>query len=166
MTSIPLNIDWQQILLHLLNFVLLAFGLYFLLYKPIKNFMDKRSKAYQDMKDEAEEKVREANALNAEYTAKMQAAAKEIEAERLSSEKETAERNAAVIAEADAKAAKIVRDAELEAKADHDRSVADAKREIADIAVQAVEKLVLDSVPGSYDEFLKYAERSGENAEE
>ncbi len=31
--NIPLNIDWQQILLHLLNFVILAGGLYFLLYQ-------------------------------------------------------------------------------------------------------------------------------------
>ena len=30
--NIPLNIDWQQILLHLLNFVILAGGLYLLLY--------------------------------------------------------------------------------------------------------------------------------------
>ena len=38
----PLNIDWQQILLHLLNFAILAFGLYFLLYKPVKAFREKR----------------------------------------------------------------------------------------------------------------------------
>ena len=40
--NIPLNIDWQQILLHVLNFVILFGGLYFLLYKPVKNFMAKR----------------------------------------------------------------------------------------------------------------------------
>ena len=34
--NIPLNIDWQQILLHLLNFAILAGGLYLLLYKPVK----------------------------------------------------------------------------------------------------------------------------------
>ena len=38
----PLNIDWQQILLHLLNFAILAGGLYFLLYAPVKSFMAKR----------------------------------------------------------------------------------------------------------------------------
>ena len=31
--NIPLNIDWQQILLHLLNFAILAGGLYLLLYR-------------------------------------------------------------------------------------------------------------------------------------
>ena len=34
--NIPLNVDWQQILLHWMNFVILTGGLYFLLYKPVK----------------------------------------------------------------------------------------------------------------------------------
>ena len=34
--NIPLNIDFQQILLHLLNFAILGGGLYLLLYKPVK----------------------------------------------------------------------------------------------------------------------------------
>ena len=42
--NIPLNINFQQILLHLLNFVILAGGLYFLLYGPVKKFMDGRQK--------------------------------------------------------------------------------------------------------------------------
>ena len=33
--NIPLNIDFQQILLHLLNFAILGGGLYLLLYKPV-----------------------------------------------------------------------------------------------------------------------------------
>ena len=37
--NLPLNIDFQQIALHLLNFVILAGGLYLLLYNPLKNFM-------------------------------------------------------------------------------------------------------------------------------
>ena len=47
--QIPLNIDWQQILLHWLNLAILAGGLYFLLFKPVKQFLrrfnDERRKA-------------------------------------------------------------------------------------------------------------------------
>lgn len=39
--NVPLNIDWQQILLHLLNFMILFGILYFFLYKPVKDFMEK-----------------------------------------------------------------------------------------------------------------------------
>ena len=45
--NVPLNIDWQQILLHLFNFIILAGGLYLLLYKPVKNFMEKREANWQ-----------------------------------------------------------------------------------------------------------------------
>lgn len=53
--AVPLNIDWQQILLHLLNFVILFAGLYLLLYKPVKAFMQKRREHYEKMDKDAEE---------------------------------------------------------------------------------------------------------------
>ena len=54
----PLNIDWQQILLHLLNFVILFTGLWFLLYKPVRAFMQKRREHYEKMDAEAAKQVR------------------------------------------------------------------------------------------------------------
>ena len=51
--GVPLNIDWQQILLHLFNFLILAGGLYLLLYKPVKAFMEKRRNYYADMDSKA-----------------------------------------------------------------------------------------------------------------
>ena len=56
--QIPLNIDWQQILLHLFNFTILAGGLYLLLYRPVKNFIKKREEHYQSL-DQAAQKDRE-----------------------------------------------------------------------------------------------------------
>ena len=52
--NIPLNIDWQQILLHFFNFSILVGGLYLLLFKPVKSFMEKREKHYADMEAAAE----------------------------------------------------------------------------------------------------------------
>ena len=56
MSNIPLNIDWQQILLHFFNFSILVGGLYLLLFKPVKNFMEKRTKHYADMESAAQER--------------------------------------------------------------------------------------------------------------
>ena len=96
--NIPLNIDWQQILLHLLNFVILAGGLYLLLYKPVKTFMEKRQQYYQEQ---------------------------------------------------DAKAAKLL---------------SDAQKELKDLAVTATEKLVLQSDGDAFDQFLDAAERGESHA--
>ena len=57
LTGLPLNIDFQQILLHLANFAILFVGLYILLYKPVKDFMAKREAHYKEMDDEATEKL-------------------------------------------------------------------------------------------------------------
>ena len=65
MSNIPLNIDWQQILLHLFNFSILVGGLYLLLFKPVKNFMDKRAKHYADMESAAVEREKSTAALEA-----------------------------------------------------------------------------------------------------
>ena len=59
--KLPLNVDLQQILLHLFNVVLLFGILYFLLYKPIKDFMNKRTQYYKDMDDKAKADLEEAD---------------------------------------------------------------------------------------------------------
>ena len=61
--NIPLNIDWQQILLHLFNFAILVAGLYLLLYNPVKKFIKKREDHYVQVDQEAEGKRQEAAEL-------------------------------------------------------------------------------------------------------
>ena len=78
MTGVPLNLDWQQILLHLMNFVILFAILYFLLYKPVRNFMDKRKAAYQEMDDQANQNKQEAEELKAQYEQQLASADAEI----------------------------------------------------------------------------------------
>ncbi len=78
MTGLPLNIDWQQIMLHLFNFVILAGGLYILLYKPVKDFMEKRIKYYHDMDEAAQECQDKAIELKHEYEKKLTEANDEI----------------------------------------------------------------------------------------
>ena len=71
--NIPLNIDWQQILLHFFNFSILVGGLYLLLFKPVKSFMAKREKHYADMESAAQEREKS--------TADLEAAMRQREAE-------------------------------------------------------------------------------------
>ena len=66
--GIPLNVDWQQILLHLFNFIILFGGLWLLLYKPVKNFMAKREAYYKDMDKAAAEKLAAAENEQQKYS--------------------------------------------------------------------------------------------------
>ena len=48
----PLNIDFLQVLLHMLNFVILAGGLSLLLFKPISKFLDQRRAHFETLEGE------------------------------------------------------------------------------------------------------------------
>ena len=87
----PLNIDLQQILLHWMNLVILTGGLYFLLYKPVKQFMDKRAAHYQDLEQQANDKLAQAEQLKADCQAKLDAADEEIHRERVKAQQAAAQ---------------------------------------------------------------------------
>ena len=95
----PLNIDLLQILLHALNFVILAGGLTFLLYKPVCKFLDERKKYYENLERENESARTEIEAMKAEYEqslerSEIEIADKKAEAERrLADEAEKEMRN-------------------------------------------------------------------------
>lgn len=74
----PLNINFQQILLHMLNFTLLFCVLYFVLYSPVKKFMQKREDYYKELSQKAEEENSEAQKLKASYEEKLTACDEEI----------------------------------------------------------------------------------------
>jgi F-type H+-transporting ATPase subunit b len=153
--NIPLNIDWQQILLHLLNFAILAVGLYFLLYKPVKSFMDKRTAYYKQMDDEAREKSESAESLKRMYQAQLDSASAEIAQMKAAEAKEAEKASASQLQEAKAEAERILRDAKANAAAERDKITSSAQQEIAELAAEAVEKIAQKSLTDSYDEFLK-----------
>ena len=136
--NIPLNIDWQQILLHFFNFSILVGGLYLLLFKPVKSFMAKREKHYADMESAAQEREKS--------TADLEAAMRQREAEF---DAALEEKRAAAAKEADAKAA---------AESERQKIVAEANREAVAIAEDAMEKILAAQTAKAYDSFVNAAE--------
>lgn len=155
--NIPLNIDWQQILLHLMNFVILAGGLYFLLYKPVKAFMDKRAAYYQEQADQA------AQQLKADYEARLSAADDEIREEKKQAQKDAAAAAQQQLDAARAEAEKIVSDAQAMAERSREKIVRQAGQDVKDLAAEATEKLVLQSGGDAFDQFLDLAEKEAQH---
>lgn len=159
--GIPLNIDWQQILLHLLNFAILAGGLYLLLYKPVKKFMAQRTAYYQNMEKEAEAKLKQAEALEADYQARFQNVESEIAEKKASSLLELERINEQKLQEVKIQAEKIISDAQHNAEQEREKILDSAQKEIADMVTTATEKLLLQSTASeAFDQFLTAAERS------
>ena len=157
--AVPLNIDWQQILLHLLNFVILFEGLYLLLYKPVKAFMQKRREHYEKMDKDAEETSKKADAARAEYEEKLSSCDREIEEKRAAAKKELDHyeqmRKSAAEEEADA----ILAEARKKAADEKRHALRAARREISALVSDATEKLVLkETAQEAYDQFLNAAD--------
>ena len=75
-----------------------------------------------------------------------------------------AEERARMMEQTKTEAATILESAKKRGEMEHDRIIAEAQREIADIVTTATEKIVLSAdVSKSYDEFLKSAEGNVKN---
>ena len=135
--SIPLNIDWQQILLHLFNFAILSGGLYLLLYRPVKAFMDQRQAYYQNLHQEVE----------ADMARRRADAEKELDALR-----------AQQVAAAKQEAEEIISKAQESARREKAEVLSKASKELVDMAVTAAEKIALGSEGDPYEQFLSLAE--------
>ena len=147
--NIPLNIDWQQIILHLLNFAILAGGLYFLLYRPVRKFMDQREEHYRQMETEAQQRLDQAKKTEEAYHQQLKQADEEIRQEKAQAQQTMKRAAQQRMDEADKQAAERY----------HDKAVQDTQKELQELAVTAAEKLVLQSDGDALDQFLDAAER-------
>ncbi|MCI6585860.1 MAG: ATP synthase F0 subunit B [Oscillibacter sp.] len=156
--NIPLNIDWQQILLHFFNFSILVGGLYLLLFKPVKSFMAKREKHYADMESAAVAREKDTEELKAEMAKREAAFDTELEEKRAAAAKEAEAFAQQQRDAAKAQADRILSDAKAAAESERQKIVAEANREAVAIAEDAMEKLLAKETSRAYDSFVNAAE--------
>ena len=156
--NIPLNIDWQQILLHFFNFSILVGGLYLLLFKPVKSFMAKREKHYADMESAAVAREKDTEELKEEMVKREAAFDTELEEKRAAAAKEAEAFAQQQRDAAKAQADKILSDAKSAAENERQKIVAEANREAVAIAEEAMEKLLAKETSRAYDSFVNAAE--------
>lgn len=157
--NVPLNIDWQQILLHFFNFAILAGGLYLLLYAPVKKFMAAREAHYQEMARAADEKLSSAEKTEQEYERKLAGADEEIRGKKAKAAEDAEQAANARLADAEKQAGRILAQAKESSAQEHRRMVESAQREIAGLALEASKKILMQS-ESCYDSFLASSEGS------
>lgn len=168
----PLNIDWQQILLHLLNFAILCGGLYLLLYKPVKDFMARRLTQYEAREAETRQREADADAMKEKYQSMLRQAEQEILARREKVGEELEEEKRQQLSEARAEARKILSTAAKTAELRTKKALEDSHEEIRALAIGMVERMVVENSGDALDQFLNEAEggtvkpvKSGKSAE-
>lgn len=154
----PLNIDFQQILLHLLNFAILFTGLYLILYKPVKDFMKKRQDHYSEMDDRIRADLEAAEKSKKEYEDKLTAADSEITDKKNRFEAELGDLRKERLTAAEEEAGKIIENAREVAEREKKRIIENADKEAKEIVAEAAENIVNASLSDNFDSFLDKAE--------
>lgn len=157
--GVPLNIDWQQILLHLFNFLILFGGLYLLLYRPVKAFMDKRTAYYADMDAEAKRKLTDAQNEEKQYRDHLTNVENEAAALKQQAMESARQAAAEQLRQAKEERRAILDRAQKEAAQEKARVLAEAGTEIDALVAEAVDKLLPPSGKASLDDFLDKVEK-------
>lgn len=166
MSNLPLNIDVQQILLHMFNFLILFGCLYFILYKPVKDFMEKRNELYAQTDEKINKRLEDAEKTKSDYEEKLLGADKEISAIKAKAEAESRVSAEAIIDSAKAEASDIINKARAQAKAEYDEKMRNANTEISGLVVAATKKIVFKDTDSAFNSFLDSLEEEQNGEEE
>lgn len=158
MSNIPLNIDWQQILLHWLNLAILIGGLYFLLFKPVKQFMEKRAAHYKELDESAAQKLQEAEAVKAQYQQKLDSVEAELHEARVKAQQAVQQSTEEQLDQAKKQAQQIIAQAHAQAEHSKEKAMKDSHRELRQLAMEAAEMLAFHPEVDPFDQFLDTAE--------
>ena len=137
----PLNINWQQILLHLLNLVILIVGLYLLLYKPVKKFMKKREDAYKEREENTQAALDNAKAKEEEYSSRLAGVEEEVSKKREEAAKELEGVRSEKLRQVAKEADEMLDAARERARKEHDRIINGVSDDIKEIVEEAAEKV-------------------------
>lgn len=157
----PLNINLQLILLHWMNLAILTGGLYFLLYKPVKQFMAKREEHYRELDRQAADKLAQAEQLRADCQAKLDAADDEIRQERAQAQQAAAQAAQEQVEQAQEQARHIIAKANSEAEQSRERALRESQKEMRELAAKAAKKLAAQPGADFFDQFLDLTEGGG-----
>ena len=136
-------------------------GLYLILYKPVKDFMDNRTAKYNKDKEEAENLLNSAAEKEKIYQEKLEAADKEIADKKRKADAEIDELRSTGVAQAKKEAESIVENARKEAFTLKENIIKSAEKDITEMVENATRKVVLSgNTSEAYDMFLDNAERS------
>lgn len=142
-----INLD-KSLVIQMINFLVLLFILWKLLYKPLVAKMEERTQAIKKSLEEAQAARADAERQRQQHAAQIQAAMSEAQAIRATALKEAAEEQRRLVEAARAEAAKLVASAKAEMEQDIRRARGQLRQEVGDLAVQIAERLIKQSLRG------------------
>ncbi len=134
------GIDWRLLLINVINFGVLLFGLWYFMYGPIMQMLeDRRQKVVKGVED-AEAAGRARQEIEAERSGVLARAAQEADEALARARAAAAARERELVDEAAKRAESIVAQAEAQAKEQKVKAIAESRDEVAKLIVLGMEK--------------------------
>lgn len=130
-----LGLDLISILSHLVNIVVLFLVLKFLLYKPVKKFMENRDNGYTQREEDTVNKEKKANALKDKYDNQLKGAKTEAETIILDSRKDANKRADEIISQSKEYANEMLEQARKDIQEERTNAKIAMREEVADLAI-------------------------------
>lgn len=137
-----------------INIFILFFALSYLLFNPVRDVLEKRRQKIVGELAQAAEDKQTAAALKSEYEAKLKDVNREAEDILEAARKKGKKREAEIVDEAKAEAARIIERANREIELEKKKAVDDMKQEVIDIAALMAQKVVGSSMNISVQDAL------------
>ncbi len=129
-----------------INVFILFFALSYLLFNPVRDVLEKRKKKISDELAQAANDKTEAAALKEEYEAKLKNVNKEAEDILEAARRKAKAREAEMLEEAKAEAARIIERGNREVELEKKKAVDELKQDLVNIAAMMAEKAVGNSI--------------------
>lgn len=136
----------QDVIITAVNIFILFLAGSFLMFNPVRNFLNKRREGIQNDLDKAAEDKKSAEEMKTEYEAKLKNVDKEVESILADARKRALLREEQIIEEAKNEAAKIIERAHNEALLEKKSAADDMKKEMIAIASVMAGKVVSASI--------------------
>ncbi len=140
------GIDAKLIVVQILNFVILAAALSYLLYKPLLKVLDEREAKIQQGIADAEAAASAKREADTDRKAVLATAHKEAEAVAARAAAHAKEEAAAAVAAAEEKAADLLARARAHGEQAKAQALTESEQEVAKLAVLAAEKILREKV--------------------
>ncbi len=149
-----LGIDWKLLLAQAINFLVLLFILRRYAYRPMLEFLEKRSvRIEQGLKDAEAAHVKLA-AMEAKERETLIVARNEARAIVDSAEASAKKRDALRLAETEEKTKQFLEDARVKIDEEKQKILVEARQEIAEVVALSVEKILREKVDAAKDKEL------------
>lgn len=141
-----LGLNWPGFLWHLANFAVLLFLMWRILYRPVTNMLDERTRRIQESLSQAETVRRQSQEAEAQRQALIAETRREAELMRQRADEQAKHIVAESQARATQEAERILAQANANIEASRQQMLTEVRREVADMVVTAVERVTRGAV--------------------